>query len=400
MIYRCLLRTAKYSLKSAWLTILITTPPSQQKLCTSNITIQHHNHHHHPQRTATMPSFLSKLRSFKPSHTQQQQHPTAGTAAATRDQQLDPTIPKPPATPDWTARRTFSISPKLRTFFDFEPTTPSPTKPYHATTTPISHPAAAATPTGTKALGVLDSPDSPASNYSGVVARVLDVEVVRRVSKGKVKRVEVTRVAAAYESACAGTQTVPEDVGARVKRMMLEGHSAGLAKSGWEVVHSADAGLLFMGSPVVEKANGSLLGGKFVEDASSLPMTGNLLLKLQRAIAADADLLSTRRRTVREIATLTSYQENLRKRKDALKEQLQQFKSIPDAEMDLGEKAAVEKGLVRVWEASIDTMDERLRSEERLEVCREGFEGSARAAFAVLALGLGERGLVDVVVED
>jgi hypothetical protein len=354
-----------------------------------------------------MPSFLSKLRSFKTSHTQQQQqqqqqHPTAGTAA-TREQQSDPTIPKPPATPDWTARRTFSISPKLRTFFDFEPITPSPTKPYHTTTTTTSHPAAAAvaTPTGTKALGVLDSPNSPASNYSGVVARVLDVEIVRRVSRGKVKRVEVTRVAAAYESACAGTQTVPEDVGARVKRMMLEGHSTGLlAKSGWEVLHSADAGILFMGSPV-EKANGSLARGKSVEDlASSLPMTGNLLLKLQRAIAADADLLSTRRRTVREIATLTSYQENLRKRKDALKEQLQTFKSIPDAEMDFGEKAAVEKGLVRVWEASIDTMDERLRSEERLEVCREGFEGSARAAFAVLALGLGERGLADVVVED
>ena len=42
-----------------------------------------------------------------------------------------------------------------------------------------------------------------------------------------------------------------------------------------------------------------------------------------------------------------------------------------------------------MWEASIDTMDERLRSEERLEVMRDGFEGVARAAFGGLAVGLG-----------
>jgi hypothetical protein len=61
------------------------------------------------------------------------------------------------------------------------------------------------------------------------------------------------------------------------------------------------------------------------------------------------------------------------------------------------EKSAVDKELVRVWEASIDTMDERLKIEERLEKKREEFELVARGALSVLALGLAERMLVDVV---
>jgi hypothetical protein len=268
-----------------------------------------------------MVSLFSKLRSFKNNHTQQHPPPPGPTA---RDQpNPDPmpqsqsqSQPKPPPTPDWSARRTFSISPKLRTFFDFEPITPSPTKPYHSTTTAASHLAPAAIPIRTKSLGVLDSPNSPASNYSGVVSQVVDVEIVRRVSKGKVKRVEVTKVAAAYESACAGTQTAAEDVGSRAREMLER--KSGLGMRGWEVLHSGDAGLLFMGSPA--KANGRSMGGTSVED-NYLPMTGNLLLKLQRAIAADA-LLHTRRRTTRKPATLTSHQETLRKRKEALKARL------------------------------------------------------------------------------
>ena len=329
-----------------------------------------------------MPSFLSKFRSFKPHHHTQHPAPAA-----------EQVLPKP-ATPDWIARRTFSISPKLCTFFDFEPITPSPTKPTYTPYRP-------ANPTPHTALGVLDSPQSPESVHSGVAGQILDVEIVRRVSKGKVKRIELAKVKT-YEAACAGTQTSSEDVsvGARAKTL-LQGPSL-LAWNGWEMLHSGDAGLLFMGSGGPAKTLDPLGGGRRrAKDSSSpsssaLPLTGTLLLKLQRAIAADASLQVCQKRTAREIATLNSHQENLRKRKDALKARLQELKSLPAYELD-DEKVAVDKELVRVWEASIDTMDEGLRSEERSEVMRDAVEGLARGALAVLALRLRERGLLDVV---
>jgi hypothetical protein len=129
---------------------------------------------------------------------------------------------------------------------------------------------------------------------------------------------------------------------------------------------------------------------------SSLPLTGNLLLKLQQAIAVDAELQACQKRTAREIATLNTYHESLRNRKEMLKERLEALKTLPNYDLN-EEKLAVDKELVRVWEASIDTMDERLKSEERLEKKRDEFEQVARLALSVLALGLAERMLVDVV---
>lgn len=306
-----------------------------------------------------MVSLFSKLRSLKIPRTQQ---PGPGLP-------VEHTVLKPQS-PDWTARRTFSISPKLRTFF--EPQTP--------------------TNTNMTAVGVLESPHSPESAYSGVVTQAFDVEIVRRVSKGKVKRIELTKVNT-YESACIGTQT--EDYGARAGKALKR--KSGLAKREWEMLHSSDAGLLFMTSPTKQEQSNEhwQAEGYFIEDTALL-MTGNLLLKLEKAIAADAELQSCQKRTTREISTLITYQENLRKRKEVLKDQLQQLKGMPDSELD-EEKLAVDKELMRVWEASIDAMDERLRSEERLEKKRDAFELIAKAALAVLALGLKERGLVDRV---
>ena len=129
---------------------------------------------------------------------------------------------------------------------------------------------------------------------------------------------------------------------------------------------------------------------------TSLPLTGNLLLKLQQAIAVDAELQACQKRTAREIATLNAYHENLRNRKETLKEQLEALKTVPNYDLN-EEKLAVDKELVHVWEASIDTMDERLKSEERLEKKRDEFEQVAQLALSVLALGLAERMLVDVI---
>ncbi|KAM0696251.1 hypothetical protein Q7P36_003497 [Cladosporium allicinum] len=345
-----------------------------------------------------MPSFLSKLRSFKNNHMQQQQqqHPPLA-----EQRSLSPTIPKP-ATPDWTARRTFSISPKLRTFFDFEPLTPSPIKQTHSSRQTPNRPANPIPHTTT--LGVLDSPQSPESGYSGVTSQVDGVESVRRVSKGRVKCIELTKVKG-WEAACTGTQTVAlESAGARARRVLLSTSGLVMGEGDWEKLHGGDAGLLFVGGSAKQMQDAGC-GGQTMRGHDSrveemaLPLTGTLLLKLQRAIAADAELLSCRRRTAREIATLHSYQESLRKRKEVLKSRLQELKaSLPAYELD-DEKIAVDKELVRVWEASIDTMDERLRSEERLEVMRDGFEGVAREAFVGFAVVLGERGSVDVVAD-
>lgn len=215
-----------------------------------------------------------------------------------------------------------------------------------------------------------------------------DVEIVRRVSKGKVKRIELSQ-AHTYDSASAGTQT---DERANVKDLLKR--RSGLAKSRWEWLHSGDAGLLFMSCTAEQKKERDEDAMNDVE--TSLPLTGNLLLKIQQAIAVDAELQACQKRTARETATLVTYNENLRKRKETLKERLEQLKTMPDYDLD-EEKLAVDKELVRVWEASIDTMDERLKSEERLEKKRDEFEQVARLALSVLALGLAERMLVDVV---
>ena len=238
---------------------------------------------------------------------------------------------------------------------------------------------------------MLESPKSPESAYSGV-ALLGDVEIVRRVSKGKVKRIELSQVHS-YESASAGTQTEESAVADNVKDMLKRRSS--LAKSGWEWLHSGDAGLLFMSSTAEQKKL-SRESAALHDSQMNLPLTGNLLLKLQQAIAVDAELQACQKHTAREIATLNAYHESLRKRKETLKEQLEALKTTPNYELD-EEKLAVDKELVRVWEASIDTMDERLRSEERLEKKRDEFEQVARLALSVLALGLAERMLVDVV---
>jgi hypothetical protein len=307
-----------------------------------------------------MVSFISKLKSM----------------TSSRPEQTDKTPPSLPgkinpkkrtqvhdlASPS--ARSTQSISPKLRTIFG--PQSPKPK------------------------LGVLESPKSPESAYSGV-ALLGDVEIVRRVSKGKVKRIELTQVHT-YDSASAGTQTDERAVADDVKDMLKR--RSGLAKSGWEWLHSGDAGLLFMSSTAKQKK--SRQENTPHDTESSLPLTGNLLLKLQQAIAVDAELQACQKRTTREIATLNAYHENLRNRKETLKEQLEGLKTLPNYDLN-EEKLAVDKELVRVWEASIDTMDERLKSEERLEKKRDEFEQVARLALSVLALGLAERMLVDVV---
>ena len=188
-------------------------------------------------------------------------------------------------------------------------------------------------------------------------------------------------------------QTEERAVADNVKDMLKR--RSGLAKSGWEWLHSGDAGLLFMSSTAEQKK--SIREGNTAHDTdASLPLAGNLLLKLQQAIAVDAELQACQRRTAREIATLNAYHENLRNRKEMLKEQLEALKTMPNSDLN-EEKLAVDKELVRVWEASIDTMDERLKSEERLAKKRDEFEQVARLALSVLALGLAERMLVDVV---
>ena len=310
-----------------------------------------------------MLSFVSKLKSItssRPEHNGEKPPPSVtGKGNVKKSTRVNH-----PASPS--ARSTQSISPKLRTFFG-----PPPSPKVK--------------------LGVLESPKSPDSAYSGV-ALLGDVEIVRRVSKGKVKRIELTQVHT-YESTSIGTQTEERAVADNVKDMLKR--RSGLAKSGWEWLHSGDAGLLFMSSTAEQ--NNSTRGGCTPHAAeASLPLTGNLLLKLQQAIAVDAELQACQKRTAREIATLNAYHENLRNRKEMLKEQLDALKTVPNYDLN-EEKLAVDKELVRVWEASIDTMDERLKSEERLEKKRDEFEQVARLALSVLALGLAERMLVDVV---
>lgn len=217
-----------------------------------------------------------------------------------------------------------------------------------------------------------------------------NVEIVRRVSKGKVKRIELSHVNA-YVSTSTGTQTDETNVVADVKDMFKR--RSGLAKREWEMLHSGDAGLLFMSSAADETASKDKTVANDTD--SNLPLTGNILLKLQQAIAVDAELQACQKRTTREIATLNAYHENLHRQKETLKKQLEQLKTLPNYDLD-EEKLEVDKALVRVWEASIDTMDERLKCEERLEKKRDEFELVARAALAVLALGLIERKLVDV----
>jgi len=309
-----------------------------------------------------MISFISKLKSITSSRPEQhgKAHPSLPGKhnAKKRPQQQNPASPS--------ARSTQSISPKLRTFFG-PPQSPR------------------------VKLGVLESPKSPESAYSGV-ALLGDVEIVRRVSKGKVKRIELTQVHT-YESTSVGMQTEERAVADNVKDMLKR--RSGLAKSGWEWLHSGDAGLLFMSSTAEQKK--SIREGNTAHDTdASLPLAGNLLLKLQQAIAVDAELQACQKRTAREIATLNAYHENLRNRKEMLKEQLEALKTMPNSDLN-EEKLAVDKELVRVWEASIDTMDERLKSEERLAKKRDEFEQVARLALSVLALGLAERMLVDVV---
>lgn len=306
-----------------------------------------------------MVSFISKLKSITSSRPEatERKHPTIPTKPDPKKRPQEHNLISPGV------RSTQSISPKLRTFF-------GPQSPR------------------TK-LGVLESPQSPESAYSGV-ALMGNVEIVRRVSKGKVKRIELSQVQT-YDSASAGTQTDERAVADSVKDMLKR--RSGLAKSGWEMLHSGDAGLLFLGS-------GFSTDGKDLKETSALdaglPLTGNLLLKLQQAIAVDAELQACQKRTTRELATLNAYHENLRKRKETLKQQLEELKKMPNYELD-EEKLAVDKELVRVWEASIDTMDERLKIEERLEKKRDEFEQVARLALSMLALGLAERMLVDVV---
>ena len=313
-----------------------------------------------------MPSFLSKLKSLTILHpdTSPNAHPgPPKDSDPGKDSQAQKLI-----SPG--ERSTQSISPKLRTFFD-----------------PLS-PRSTATAAATR-LGVLESPKSPDSAYSGV-ALLGDVEIVRRVSKGKVKKIELTPVKA-YESISAGTQTDDVDVIADVKNMLKR--RFGLAKREWEMLHSGDAGLLFMSNTAEDKTSKE---SPTVNDKNaSLPLTGNLLLKLQQAIAVDAELQACQKRTTRELATLSTHHETLHRRKEALKLQLEDLKTQPNYDLN-EEKLEVDKALVRVWESSIDATDERLKCEERLEKKREEFEDVARAALAVLALGLIERGLVDV----
>lgn len=308
-----------------------------------------------------MVSFITKLKSITSSRPEQNAKTPPSlpgkTSAKKRPQEHNPNSRG--------ARSTQSISPKLRTFFG--PQSPK------------------------VKLGVLESPKSPESAYSGV-ALLGDVEIVRRVSKGKVKKIELSHVHT-YETASAGTQTEERAIADNVKDMLKR--RSGLAKSGWEWLHSEDAGLLFMSSTAEQKMSSreaDLLNGT----ETSLPLTGNLLLKLQQAIAVDAELQACQKRTARETATLNAYHEGLRKRKETLKDQLEALKTMPNYDLN-EEKLAVDKELVRVWEASIDTMDERLKSEERLEKKRDDFEQVARLALSVLVLGLAERMLVDVV---
>lgn len=340
-----------------------------------------------------MPSLLSKLRSFKNSHSysnlQQQQQPS--------DQALDLDLFKPQI-PDWTARRTFSISPKLRTFFEPPQTRTKTTSNGRSTTTAF--------------LGVLESPQAqspqcPESAYSGVVTQVLGVEVVRRVSGGKVKRVKVGNVRE-YESVCVGTQTRTGDSVAAANGLKL---NSGPVNGGWEpdgMLHSRGAGLWFLPDNTVKQQQqqpagelGQLSGREAHAKGPSLPLpSAFLLLQLNNAITASASLHSTRQRTAREIATLTTYQEDLRKHKEALRSRLQVLKETPDgAKLDFKEKLAVDRELVRVSRGLIDTLDERLSSEERLEVERETFEGIVKAAIGGLEGWLRGSGLlVDVEV--
>ena len=262
-----------------------------------------------------MVSFISKLKSVTSSRSEHHGKTTPSLPGKVhpkkRTQGHDPASPS--------ARSTQSISPKLRTFFG-PPQSPK------------------------VKLGVLESPKSPESAYSGV-ALLGDVEIVRRVSKGKVKRIELSQVHT-YESTSAGTQTEKRAVAHNVKDMLKR--RSGLAKSGWEWLHSGGAGLLFMSNTAEQRK--SIGEGNTAQDTdASLPLTGNLLLKLQQAIAVDAELQACQKRTAREIATLNAYHENLRNRKEMLKEQLEALKTIPNYDLN-EEKLAVDKELVRVWE--------------------------------------------------
>ena len=361
-----------------------------------------------------MPSLFSKLRSFKTSHSNQehQQPPNP----SNNNKPLDLDLPKRrPQTPDWTARRTFSISPKLRTFFD-PPQTPTTTTTTRTKTTKPSTSNRTQPPT----LGVLDSPpaqspQSPNSAYSGVVTQVLDVEILRKVSGGKVRHVELIgkSKSRAYESACAGTQMTSgneeDDDNNSTSNLVAKTTTAWLDR--WETLHSSQAGLLFFGSA------GGLMGTTSFSSSSpssspshvpvqtpppSLPFPPHLLNLPHSALTAFNSLQVTRQRT----ATLHSYQSNLRKRKGVLKGRLQEIKSAiaaagsssspRDVSLEAleAEKKAVERELVAVWELEVGCLDERLRCEERLEGGREGFEGVVGGVLGGFKVGGGWGGWV------
>jgi hypothetical protein len=321
-----------------------------------------------------MVSFISKLKSMtssKPEPTEKTKPaPLNKPLAKKRFQENTNNLNSP------SARSTQSISPKLRLFYD--PLSPNTKNKLAA------HPK----------LGVLESPKTPESlAYSGAV--IHNAKELRRVSKGEIKKLDLSHANAnSYDSTTADTQTDSPAVADNVKEMLKR--RSGLAKSGWEWLHSGDAGLLFMSNGTTADQKRSKETTALPDADTNLPLTGNLLFKLQQAIAVDAELQACQKRTAREIATLNAYHENLRKRKETLKSRLEYFKTMTNGNLD-EEKSAVDKELVRVWEASIDTMDERLKIEERLEKKREEFELVARGALSVLALGLAERMLVDVV---
>jgi hypothetical protein len=321
----------------------------------------------HP--TATMVSFISKLKSMtssKPEPTEKTKPAPLNKPLAKKSLQQHPNVSSP------SARSTQSISPKLRLFYD--PLSPNTRNKL----------------TAQPKLGVLESPKTPESAYSGAV--IHNAKELRRVSKGEIKKIDLSH-AKSYESATAGTQTDERAVADNVKELLKR--RSGLAKSGWEWLHSGDAGLLFMSNGTTADQKRSKETTALSDADTNLPLTGNLLLKLQQAIAIDVELQACQKRTAREIATLNAYHENLRNRKKTLKGKLEYFKTMTNGNLD-EEKSAVDNELVQVWEASIDTMDERLRIEERLEKKREEFELVARGALSVLALGLAERMLVDV----
>lgn len=233
-------------------------------------------------------------------------------------------------------------------------------------------------------LGVLESPSpqttaSPATPYSGV-AKISVVDIVRRLSKGKVKNVELQGGEVVRRSV--GTQTEEVDLVRRAKERGLSGAPAFVPNLNG-TLYSVGAGVLFQTTANDPPSTPQ-------SDSIFLILTDDLLRHLRQAIASSNKYQALQERTARERSLLTAHQDRLRLQLQQLKERLELSKRSSTS--DPIHPAELDKAIVKVWEALAGATDQAGKIEDRLDDARDEWEKFAQAALVALAGALGREG--------